>query len=114
MVTSKPALAPPMVSVAHGWDPDKVTGVAMGLGLDRILMLRKHLPDIHLLYNSDPRIVAQMQDLERWRPVSYQPEVVRDLSLATEADMDGEMIGGRVREAIPDKLDWLEGCSRSF
>lgn len=80
----------------------------MGLGLDRILMLRKHLPDIRLLYNSDPRIVAQMQDLERWRPVSYQPVVVRDLSIAAESDMDGEVIGDRVREAIPEKLDWLE------
>lgn len=98
----------PGLLVRHGWDPEQVTGVAMGLGLDRILMLRKHLPDIRLLYNSDPRVVAQMQDLERWRPVSYQPVVVRDLSIAAEADMDSEVIGDRVREAIPEKLDWLE------
>ena len=92
----------------HGWDPEKVTGVAMGLGLERLLMLRKHLPDIRLLHNSDHRIVAQMQDLERWRPVSYQPAVVRDLSIAAESDMDSEVLGDRVREAIPEKLDWLE------
>lgn len=98
----------PALLARHGWDPDKITGVAMGLGLDRILMLRKHLPDIRLLYNTDPRVVAQMRDLERWRPVSYQPVVVRDLSIATEAEMDGEVIGDRVRESIPDKLDWLE------
>ena len=98
----------PALLARHGWDPEKVTGVAMGLGLERLLMLRKHLPDIRLLHNSDHRIVAQMQDLERWRPVSYQPAVVRDLSIAAESDMDSEVLGDRVREAIPEKLDWLE------
>ncbi|GGX40311.1 PheS-related mystery ligase SrmL [Saccharospirillum salsuginis] len=91
-----------------GWDPDKVTGIAMGLGLDRLLMLRKHLPDIRLLRQQDPRVVEQMQTLNRWRPVSYQPTIERDLSIATDAQMDEEVLGDRIREALPDRLSWLE------
>ena len=30
-------------------------GLALGLGLDRLLMLRKHIPDIRLLRSADPR-----------------------------------------------------------
>ncbi len=41
------------------------SGLAMGLGLDRLLMLRKRLPDIRLLRAGDPRIAGQMRDLER-------------------------------------------------
>lgn len=91
-----------------GWDPDRVTGIAMGLGLDRLLMLRKHLPDIRLLRSRDPRVAEQMQTLDRWRPVSYQPAIDRDLSIATEADLDEEVLGDRIREALPDRVDWLE------
>ena len=40
------------------------TGLAMGLGLDRLLMLRKGIADIRLLRcAADPRVAAQMRDL---------------------------------------------------
>jgi len=91
-----------------GWDPDRVTGIAMGLGLDRLLMLRKHMPDIRLLRHQDPRVQEQLQSLDRWRPVSYQPAIERDLSIATDAASDEEVLGDRIREALPDRLSWLE------
>ena len=43
------------------------TGLAMGLGLDRILMLRKGIADIRLLRAEDPRIAGQMGDLAVYR-----------------------------------------------
>src|SRR5262245_31375536 len=46
------------------------TGLAMGLGLDRILMLRKGIADIRLLRSDDPRVVGQMLELGLYRPVS--------------------------------------------
>ena len=39
------------------------TGLAMGLGLDRILMLRKGIADIRLLRSTDARVASQMRDL---------------------------------------------------
>jgi hypothetical protein len=51
------------------------TGLALGMGLDRMLMLRKHIPDIRLLRSADLRIAGQMLDLRPYRPVSSQPAI---------------------------------------
>jgi phenylalanyl-tRNA synthetase alpha chain len=75
-----------------------VTGLAMGLGLDRLLMLRKGIPDIRLLRATDPRIAGQLLDLAPYRPVSSHPPVTRDLSLAVAAGTDAETIGDLVRQ----------------
>jgi phenylalanyl-tRNA synthetase alpha chain len=54
-------------------------GLAMGLGLDRILLVRKAIPDIRLLRSADRRVAGQMLDLDRYQPVSSKPPVERDL-----------------------------------
>ena len=91
-----------------GWDNTRMTGIAMGLGLDRVLMLRKHMKDIRLLRQEHPGISAQLQDLNRWRTVSWQPSIMRDLSIAAENEMDCETLGDQIREAIPEQADWIE------
>ena len=74
-----------------------------GLALDRLLMLRKGVPDIRLLRSADPRIAGQLADLAPWRPVSAMPPVRRDLSVAVAADDTAEDQGDRVRDALgPD------------
>src|SRR5262249_5143655 len=69
------------------------SGLALGLGLDRMLMLVKHIPDIRLLRSTDPRVAGQMLDLARYQPVSSMPAVTRDLSVAVCADDDEETLG---------------------
>jgi phenylalanyl-tRNA synthetase alpha chain len=49
------------------------SGLALGMGLDRMLMLIKGIPDIRLLRSADPRIAHQMRDLARYQPVSSMP-----------------------------------------
>jgi phenylalanyl-tRNA synthetase alpha chain len=88
--------------------PEGYTGLAMGVGLDRLLMRVKGIPDIRLLRSADPRIAAQMQDLEPYRPVSHQPPVRRDLSVALADDATPEEVGDRVRTALGDRADSLE------
>jgi phenylalanyl-tRNA synthetase alpha chain len=83
-------------------------GLAMGLGLDRVLMLRKGIADIRLLRATDPRVSAQMRDLSLYRPVSNHPAIARDLSIAVPDDDDVELIGDRVREALRDDADAVE------
>lgn len=83
-------------------------GLALGLGLDRLLMLRKHIPDIRLLRAADPRVASQMIDLEPYRAVSAMPAVVRDLSVAVNADDDVEQLGDRVRDALGDDAAAVE------
>ena len=75
-------------------------GLALGMGLDRMLMLIKGIPDIRLLRSADPRIADQMRDLARYQPVSSMPPITRDLSVAVAEDEDEETLGDRVRDAL--------------
>lgn len=84
------------------------SGLALGMGLDRLLMLRKGVPDIRLLRSADPRIAGQMTELAPWRPVSAMPPVRRDLSVAVDADETAEDLGDRVREALGPDADAVE------
>lgn len=93
-------LAAPRVLRDAGLDVATTTGLAMGLGLDRLVMLRKAIPDIRLLRARDPRIAEQMLDLARYRPVSAMPPVARDLSIAVDAGDTAEDLGDRVRAAL--------------
>jgi phenylalanyl-tRNA synthetase alpha chain len=83
-------------------------GLALGMGLDRLLMLRKGIPDIRLLRSADPRIAGQMADLAPYRPVSAMPPVRRDLSVAVTADDTVEDLGDRVRDALGPDADAVE------
>jgi phenylalanyl-tRNA synthetase alpha chain len=76
------------------------SGLALGMGLDRLLMLVKGIPDIRLLRSADPRIAGQMRDLTRYRPVSSMPPITRDLSVAVPEDDDEETLGDRIRGAL--------------
>ncbi len=51
----------PHVLRAGGYDPDKVQGVAFGLGVARILLLRHQLDDIRSLFQNDLRLLEQFR-----------------------------------------------------
>jgi phenylalanyl-tRNA synthetase alpha chain len=93
-------LARPAILESAGWPAASYSGLAMGIGLDRILMLRKGIDDIRVLRSVDPRIASQMLDLEPYRPVSAQPAIQRDLSIAVDSAMTAEELGDRVRCAL--------------
>jgi phenylalanyl-tRNA synthetase alpha chain len=101
-------LAAKPIIAASGLDSERYTGLAMGLGLDRLVMIRKKIDDIRLLRSQDPRIANQMLDMERYVPVSHQPPAKRDISVAIDADLTAEELGDRIRDAMRDHLDSLE------
>jgi phenylalanyl-tRNA synthetase alpha chain len=86
------------------------TGLAMGLGLERLLMVRKGIPDVRLLRSADPRVATQMRDLRPYHAVSNHPPVRRDLSLAVADDVDEEVLGDRVRAALGPDAIAVEEC----
>jgi phenylalanyl-tRNA synthetase alpha chain len=49
----------PAVLEAVGYDSEKYTGYAFGLGIERMVMRRYNLPDIRLLFESDVRFLRQ-------------------------------------------------------
>jgi phenylalanyl-tRNA synthetase alpha chain len=83
------------------------SGLAMGIGLDRLVMLIKGMDDIRLLRSSDPRIARQMLTLEAYEPVSDQPATHRDMSICV-ADPDMELLGDRIRDVLGERGDWVE------
>jgi phenylalanyl-tRNA synthetase alpha chain len=101
-------LALPALLEENGLDPTHVSGLAMGLGLDRALMLRKGMEDIRLLRSTDPRVAGQLLDLSPYRPVSSQPAIRRDLSIAVDGDKTAEELGDRVRGALGERSARVE------
>jgi len=100
-------LAHPHVLAAGGLGGH--SGLAMGIGLDRAVMLRKGIGDIRLLRSDDPRVAEQMRDLEAYREVSAQPPARRDMSIACPPGLTDEDLGDRVRGALSaEHAEWLE------
>lgn len=101
-------LAHPAVLARGGLPAPPASGLAMGLGLDRLVMLRKGIGDIRALRSTDPRIAGQMLDLAPYRPVSSMPPVGRDLSIAVPGDVTAEELGDRAREALGEIASAIE------
>jgi phenylalanyl-tRNA synthetase alpha chain len=49
----------PAVFEAVGYDPDKITGFAFGMGMERVAMLKYGVDDIRLFYENDLRFLEQ-------------------------------------------------------
>lgn len=101
-------LAHPEIVKLNISNSEGISGLAMGLGLDRILMIKKNIPDIRLLRSTDSRIVEQMLDLSPYKPVSTMPAVIRDLSIVLDNDINDDDIGDIVRESLKDNADIVE------
>jgi len=89
-------------------DPQRHGGLALGMGLDRLTMLRKGIPDIRLLRDQNIRVQAQMHDLNPWSAVSRLPSIARDISLAVTPGLSEEVLTERMLLAAGDCSDWIE------
>lgn len=64
------------------------TACAVGIILERSLMLRKKIPDVRLIASQDPRVITQMTNLDTYRDISSF-NYSRDVSLlVTRDDID--------------------------
>jgi phenylalanyl-tRNA synthetase alpha chain len=50
----------PVVFEHVGYDAERYTGFAFGMGLDRVAMLRFGIPEVSMLYGNDPRLLTQL------------------------------------------------------
>jgi phenylalanyl-tRNA synthetase alpha chain len=91
-----------------GLDPEKYSGWASGIGLDRLVMTLKGLPDVRYLRSTNPKITTQMQDLEPYREVSHQPAITRDLSYSVPMNYVEEDINEDIRQALSSDVGVLE------
>lgn len=89
-------------------DPSRHGGLALGMGLDRLTMLHKGIPDIRLLRDQNERVQAQMHDLNPWRAVSRLPSIARDISLAVTPGLSEEVLTEKMLLAAGDCAEWIE------
>ncbi len=89
-------------------DPARHGGLALGMGLDRLTMLRKGIPDIRLLRDTNERVQAQMHDLLPWRAVSRLPSITRDISLAVTPGQSEELLTEKMLLAAGECSGWIE------
>ncbi|MCX6357639.1 MAG: phenylalanine--tRNA ligase subunit alpha, partial [Candidatus Aureabacteria bacterium] len=51
----------PAVFKAVGYDPERYTGYAFGMGVERIAMLKYRIDDIRLFFENDVRFLEQFK-----------------------------------------------------
>lgn len=98
----------PAVLADGGFDPSEYSGLALGMGLDRLAMIAKGIEDIRILRSQDPRIRRQMLNLDPYTPVSKFPPVRHDMSVSIDHRMIEEDICEAIRNGMGDDLDTLE------
>jgi phenylalanyl-tRNA synthetase alpha chain len=91
-----------------GLDPAQYSGWALGMGLDRLVMTLKDIPDIRYLRSTNPKIAKQMKDLSKYREVSRQPAILRDMSYSVPKEYVEEDINEDIREALGNQQSILE------
>ncbi len=84
------------------------SAIAVGIMLDRAVMMIKELDHIKLLRESDLRIARQMQNLDVYTPVSKYPSVARDLSVVVDASTTHEDITQLVHNELGEHAELLE------
>ncbi len=91
-----------------GFDSSEYSGWALGMGLDRLVMTLKDISDVRYLRSTNPKIAAQMKDLEKYHEVSSQPAIQRDMSYSVPTSYVEEDVNEDIREALGDKQNILE------
>jgi phenylalanyl-tRNA synthetase alpha chain len=85
--------------------PPERWGLAMGLGLDRLVMILKEIDDIRLLRSDVPVIAQQMKDLQPYKPVIKTTAMIRDISIATETTNTIEDITEGILTLLGDRAE---------
>lgn len=98
----------PDVLKITGLDPAQYSGLALGMGVERLIMARKNLPDIRLIRSVDQRVIKQMTNMEKFKNVSDQPAIARDMSYCVDKNDTEEDICEVIRNVFGDKSDLLE------
>lgn len=100
--------AHPVVLENAGLNPREYSGLALGMGLDRLVMIIKKIDDIRILRSNDPRIRRQMVNLDTFITVSDQPAAKRVLSYSTSVDKTEEDVCEEIRDELGPESVYIE------
>ncbi len=91
-----------------GVDSKKYTGWAFGFGLERLAIISMDLPDIRLLWSTDPRVTKQLKLGKKFKEVSKYPSITRDISFVVNNDFIPNNYFDLVREIGGDLVEQVE------
>lgn len=100
--------AHPTVLRNAGLDPEEYSGLALGMGLDRLVMIIKGIDDIRILRSDDSRIRSQMVNLDKFTTISDQPATKRVLSYSTSVEKTEEDICEEIRDELGADAAFIE------
>lgn len=83
-------------------------GLALGMGLERLVMVVKNIDDIRVLRDPRPAIQKQMLNLSKYKKVSSQPATKRDLSVAVDSKLSEEELTEVILSLVPEDLHAIE------
>ncbi|MEK7068598.1 MAG: hypothetical protein AAB964_02175 [Patescibacteria group bacterium] len=87
-----------------GVDPEQYNGWAFGFGLERWAIISMELPDIRLLWSTDPRVTSQLHMGQKYKEVSKYPPVVRDISFIVEKSFAPNNYFDLIRETVGEEM----------
>lgn len=100
--------AHPQLLLDAGLNPEEYSGLAMGIGLDRMVMLIKGIDDIRILRSEDIRIKHQMTNLDPYHLVSKYPPIRQDISVSVSQKTNEEDICEIIKDASGDNSNIIE------
>jgi len=101
----------PEILANIGLNPVQYSGLAMGMGLDRLVMLVKEIDDIRILRSTDPRIKTQMADLQRYHSVSKYPSIRQDISVSVSEQTNEEDVCDTIKCTLGINSTAIESIS---
>lgn len=90
---------------------EEYSGLALGMGLDRLVMLVKDIEDIRVLRDPNPRVKRQMENLSPYRRVSKQPPIKRDLSICLPSSETIEELTEKILTKLGEDQSLVEEIS---
>ncbi len=81
----------------HGW--------AFGFGLERLAIVNMELPDIRLLWSTDPRITKQLKLGNKFVEVSKYPPIIRDISFIVDKTFEPNNYFDLIRDIGGDLVE---------
>lgn len=100
--------AHPTILMNAGLNPEEYSGLALGMGLDRLVMIIKEIDDIRILRSEDQRIRKQLMNLAKFVMVSNQPQTKRVLSYSSSTDRNEEDICEMIRDELGHNATYVE------
>jgi phenylalanyl-tRNA synthetase alpha chain len=98
----------PKKSVLKKFGIEGYNGWAFGFGLERLAIISMALPDIRLLWSTDPRVTKQLHMGQKFVEVSKYPAIVRDISFVVKKDFMPNVYFDLVRDVAGDLVEQVE------